>query len=249
MTQPPLKIERRWVALVGFLILATLVVVVIIKCNAAPEPALIAKLSSELGNPDFSHPQYSPSELVTKEELLGPLRAEGFADAIGLGKGVRPSVVTPLPPLNDEKLFAGVDPMDQPHGQRRVTDGKLTFIFWDYCGPSSVVVSDETGKRIAKLSVPLHAHTTGVVAPDRGLLVATCGDAKIESWTGKVNESQAVVFDYRNEKELGVFHMPLTYFKTLAISRDEKWLFVGFGDGSIRRFEIDSAKPRWKKSG
>jgi len=242
---PMPKKEKYFLAACGFALIAAVGAYTLRPIH--PEPALLVS-TSEL-KPSFNHPQYSPCDLVPEQELLGPLRAEGFADAIGLGKGVRPSVIQSLPDFDIAKEFENQDPMDRPHGQRHVTDGKLSFHFWNECGPSTVVVSDEHNKDIAHLLVRGHAHTTGVVAPRRGILAATCADPDINKVEDQQHESQVIVFDYRAKKELGVLHMPLTYFKSMAISRDEKWLYIGFGDGTIRRFDIDSAKPSPKKAG
>jgi len=91
-----------------------------------------------------------------------------------------------------------------------------------------------------------HAHTNGCIAPGRGFALATCGEPE----RFEKPESQVVVFDYRANKELGRLKMPITHFKSMAVSRDEQLLYVGFGDGTIRRFSLDvlfppDAKKSW----
>jgi hypothetical protein len=242
MTQPPLKPSRR--AVVGFItvVAAAGIVVWLGMRKWEPNTALIiTKGFTPTG--DFKDPGFSPSEVVSLDELTGPLRREGFADGIGLGKGLPPCTAR----LVREESLPIKDP-DDPRQIRSVTDGARTISFVDSCGPSNVSIEDVTGKSLGHFLVRGHAHTTGCIAPGKGLAFATCADSEARK-AESLPESQVIVFDYRANKELGRLKMPCTHFKSMAVSRDEQWLYIGFGDGTIRRFSLDNLFPPAKKSG
>ena len=262
MTQPPLKVSRKWVAVLCLIAAFGVCVYFAVKAATPPERALAVKGGGK--RIDFSLPCFSPSEPVADEEMRGPLRIEGFADGVGISNGVTPSTATTIPidvkesdpngPYHAQVEFQGkrltldIATSDGPGPPtlRAVTDGVLLAVFADYCGGGFVKVVDANGKGVSGTSVGGHAHTQGCIAPKRGLLVATRFEANLEAKDDVVPGSEVTVFDYRNNKEIGVFRMPNTQFRHFAISRDEQWLYVGFGDGSVRRFNLDSAKPRAK---
>jgi hypothetical protein len=243
MTQPPLKPNRR--AVVGFItvVVAAGVVVWLGMRIWEPNTALIlSKGSAPVG--DFNNPRFSPSELVSLEELTGPLRREGFADGIGLANDLPPCTAR----LVSDETPTIKDP-DDPRRIRSVSDGRRTIKFVDICGPSTVSIEDESGKSIGGFVVRGHAHTIGCIAPDRGFACATCFEPERDQKPDSKPESHVVVFDYRGNKELGRLKMPCTDFKSMAVSRDQQWLYIGFGDGTIRRFSLDNLFPPAKKSG
>lgn len=266
MTQPPLKLNRRWVVSVCVLAAAVAALVFAFKPKPLPERALAVKSGSGKLI-DFSLPQFSPSEAVSDDELRGPLRESGIADGKGIAKDIPPPTATTIAISVDEdrpngpyhakvdfkgkSLTLNIGEIDGPGppSLRAVTDGKLLVVFVACCGSGAALVFDATGKCVAGTNVGGHAHTRGCIAPNRGLLVATRFEANIEAKDAKFPASEVTVHDYRNNKEVGVLVMPNSQFTHFAMSRDEKHLFVGFGDGTVRRFNLDSAKPRPKKSG
>src|SRR5262245_7024020 len=105
MTQPPLKVSRRW-AFGAFILAVGAFVWITFEFRPDGPPwrkSLALKSSRPDGMPrDFDDARYSPSTLVSEEELAGPLRRQGFADGIGVTKGV-PVVAVEVPiKVNEE---------------------------------------------------------------------------------------------------------------------------------------------------
>jgi hypothetical protein len=205
-----------------------------------PGPALKSTIGpTPIGN--FEDVRFSPSELIGRDELFGSLRQEGFTDGIGLGEGLAPCAVHEV-----ERAELAIETPDDPRGRRVVTDGRWEATFINFCGTGQVFTSDRRSKRSGGFLVEGHAHTTGVMAPKRGIVCATCAEVK-RLKSDDPPSSEVVVYDYKAEKELGRLRMPITSFTTIAVSRDEKWLYVGFGDETIRRFSLDVLFPPKKK--
>ena len=136
-----------------------------------------------------------------------------------------------------------------PPTLRAVSDGRRFALFAGCCGTGSAGVFDGEGKPTAGISIGGHAHTKGCIAPRRGLLFATRFEADQSDVKEKRAESVVHILDMNLDKELGFLRMPGSQFDCIAVSKDEQWLYVGFGDGSIRRFRIDSHFPPAKKQG
>lgn len=227
-------------AVISFIVVVIAVVVVAWLGMRKWEPKtalIIRKGFNPIG--DFNNPLFSPSELVSQKELTGTLRREGFADGIGLTDGLPPCAAR----LIREESLSIKDP-DEPRHIRSVSDGKRTVSFVEICGPSNVVVDDESGKSLGSFRVMGHAHSTGCIAPVRGLACGTCAEPERDRRkSDEKPESQVIVYDYRSLSQLGLLKMPRTTFESMAISRDENWLYVGFGDGTIRRFSLNKLFP------
>jgi hypothetical protein len=189
---------------------------------------------------------FSPFVAVSDAEFQKIRTTAGFADCIGTSVGPIDARVATIgaKSLNEKGVSSfrvEVDAKPKPFvievanaagwvgppQVRGITDGQVIGLIFNGCGHGLVNKHDSKGALLLSMSMAGHAHSTGVYVPRKRLLCV--GNENPASSKEPDHYSAIHVLDWDTGQEVALLKLPAgaTHLSSMAISQDERFLFVG----------------------